>query len=72
MKVVAWICTFALFMFLRCCITSALEKNHGKSSLFWCGILTQVGQFIGGILTNLLVDQFQLFKEADPCEKLKC
>jgi hypothetical protein len=70
--VACWIITFALFMFLRCCITSSLKKNHGKNSLFWCGILTQIGQFIGSITTVLLVDIFKVFKEADPCEKLLC
>jgi hypothetical protein len=70
--VITWIISFALLMYLRCCITTALKKKHGEKSLIWCGLLTQLGQFIGSILVYILVDYSNLFKQPDPCKPPKC
>ena len=59
-------------MYLRCCIASVLKRNHGEKSLAWCGLLTQVGQFVGSLLIYLLVDYLNIFKEADKCGRTVC
>lgn len=71
-KVLIWITSFGLLMYLRCCITTTLKKKHGEDSLVWCGLLTQLGQFFGSVLIYLLVDFGQFFKEADPCKLNIC
>ncbi|CAF0866119.1 unnamed protein product [Brachionus calyciflorus] len=67
--VTAWISTSTLLMFLRCCITNSLKRNHGEKSLVWCGLLTQFGQFLGSILISLLITVFKIFKETS-CDNM--
>ena len=59
-------------MYLRCCITTLLKKKYGESCLVACGLLTQMGQFIGSILIYVLVDIVSIFKEAKLCDKNIC
>lgn len=59
-------------MYLRCCITSKLKKNHGEESLVWCGLLSQLGQFIGSIAIYILVDLVVLFKQGNECNPNEC
>jgi hypothetical protein len=67
LMVAAWISSIWLLMYLRCCITVLIKRNHGQRALFWCALLTQVGQFIGSILTYFLVDVVQVFHQEDKC-----
>ena len=59
-------------MYLRCCITTLLKKKYGEKSLVACGLLTQIGQFIGSILIYILVDIVKVFKESEPCIDYNC
>lgn len=70
--VTCWILCYGFLMYLRCCITAMLKRNYGEKSLMACGLLTQIGQFIGSILIYLLVDLAELFKEAKLCEIYEC
>ena len=57
-------------MYLRCVIASSLKKKHGSKSLIWCGLLTQLGQFFGSIITVVLIENLNAFK--DPCGSSQC
>lgn len=71
-KILAWILSYALLMYLRCCITSRVKTSYGEKPLVWCGLLSQLGQFLGSMLVYFLVEFTPLFKEADKCNPNQC
>ncbi len=41
--------------------------DGGKSSLIWIGIVTQIGSFIGGLVTFVVISVFGLLTSESPC-----
>ncbi|KAJ1348275.1 hypothetical protein KIN20_003536 [Parelaphostrongylus tenuis] len=53
--------------FLRVAFASRLrEYDDSESRLFWCGVFTQIGSFIGSMVM-LIVNVNDVFKSASPC-----
>lgn len=65
-----WIIVTSIFVRIRCCVAIRL-KACGENFLFIFGILTIVGQMIGGILSFVLVDIYRLFKDLPACQTVQ-
>jgi len=55
--------------YLRTSMASALHDGAGDSErrLFWCGIFTQIGSFIGAMIMFPLVNVMNLFESKPIC-----
>ena len=56
-----------LFSYTKVTIASMLQAEGGRKALLWCGVFTQVGSFIGAIVTFILVNILQVFVAIYPC-----
>ena len=64
--ILAWILTECIFIRIRCLVATSLEK-HGNNILFIVGIVSTLGQMMGGVIIFVLVDVYRLFKERPEC-----
>ncbi|WKY12081.1 hypothetical protein Q1695_003559 [Nippostrongylus brasiliensis] len=56
-----------LHSYLRVAFASRLrEGDRSESRLFWCGVFTQIGSFVGSMVM-LIVNLNQVFHSAPPC-----
>jgi glycerol uptake facilitator-like aquaporin len=69
--VFSWVFSSCLFIRVRC-LTAARLESHGQNALLIYGLITIIGQIIGGILIYLLVDVFRLFIAKSKCTIIKC
>jgi len=58
-----------VFSFVKLAIAMVFREEKSKKGLLWCGILTQVGSFVGAGFAFLLVNVAKVFEAAydDPC-----
>jgi len=64
--VLSWILAECIFTRVKCLIATRLER-FGQKVLYYLGLVTLLGQVIGGISIYLLVDIFRLFKHKPDC-----
>ncbi|RNA09134.1 riboflavin transporter 2-like [Brachionus plicatilis] len=62
----SWILSQAIFMRVRCIISTRLER-FGEKILLKSGSLTLLGEVVGGILIFLVVEKFRIFEEKPEC-----
>jgi len=55
-----------LFTYVKVGIATIL-RTMGKSGLFWCGAITQVGSTFGAIVTFCIVNYTNTFKDYSAC-----
>ncbi|XP_014662067.1 PREDICTED: LOW QUALITY PROTEIN: solute carrier family 52, riboflavin transporter, member 3-A-like [Priapulus caudatus] len=56
------VAAYALFSYVNVCLAS-LFREQSHRALFWCGVATQAGAFVGAIALFLPVNCFNLFEE---------
>lgn len=61
-----WVFAECIFIRLRCVIAAKLEL-YGEKTLFTLGIVTLIGQMVGGLLVYILVDIYRIFKQRPDC-----
>lgn len=69
--VFSWVLSSCLFIRVRC-LTAARLEAHGQHILMLYGLMTIVGQVIGGILIFILVDVLRLFVDKPKCSFVSC
>ncbi|XP_067652685.1 solute carrier family 52, riboflavin transporter, member 3-B-like [Haliotis asinina] len=62
----AWVVCIFILTYVKVSLAS-LFRVEGKKGLLHCGVATQVGSAIGGVLMFVLVNVLNLFKSVDPC-----
>lgn len=67
LQVVSWTLVTGLVSFIRLKITT-LFRDQGGKSLVWVGAWTQIGSFVGAILSFVLVNMTSIFQSFDPCK----
>jgi len=57
-----------IFSYIKLVIASIL-RDEGRRALLWCGAVTQLGSFVGAVLTFCLVNLLHVFTASytDPC-----
>lgn len=56
----------ATMSFSKVSIASVLRR-YGRQALLWCGIVTQVGAFVGAVIMFIVVNKLKLFHQNQPC-----
>jgi len=69
--VFSWVFSSCLFIRVRC-LTAARLEAHGQHALLIYGLITIIGQIIGGVLIYVLVDVFRLFIDKSKCTITNC
>ncbi|XP_041372300.1 solute carrier family 52, riboflavin transporter, member 3-B-like [Gigantopelta aegis] len=46
---------------------AGILRTRGRRSMIWMGVSIQIGNVIGGIAAYVMVNEFHLFKDAQPC-----
>lgn len=67
--IISWISFTGAFSYVKSCIAS-LFRDHAKQShvaLFWVGVFTQVGSFLGVIVSFCLISYGNVFAYYNPC-----
>uniref|UniRef100_A0A0B6ZZR7 Riboflavin transporter n=1 Tax=Arion vulgaris TaxID=1028688 RepID=A0A0B6ZZR7_9EUPU len=65
-SVVIWIVVTLLLVYAKVCIAGILRR-HGRNALIWAGAFTQIGALIGALVGYVLVNEYNLFKDAPYC-----
>ena len=65
--VTSWLIIEFVFMRIRCLVASKLERIPKKNTLLWLGVITMLGQVIGGTLAYIFVDILRIFKPRNHC-----
>lgn len=65
-QVVMWVLVTLLLTYAKVCIAGVLRK-HGRNALIWGGACTQTGALIGAIVGFVLVNSYNVFKDAPYC-----
>lgn len=73
MVVIVWVAVAGIMSFIRMAITSIFRLDPGKG-LYYTGVVTQLGSFLGAVVFFLLVTftstfQKSSFGQATPCDK---
>ena len=63
-----WILVTSIFIRIRWCVATKLQEC-GQNILFVFGLLTIIGQIVGGVLAFVIVDVYRVFLELSPCQK---
>jgi riboflavin transporter 2 len=66
-QIVTFVVLVGLFSYTKVAVASMLQAEGGRRALLWCGVLTQIGSFIGAISTFVLVNVLQVFVAVYPC-----
>ena len=45
----------------------ALQTVYGRRGLLWCGVTTQLGSLIGGLILFVLLNILHLFEDYEHC-----
>jgi len=46
---------------------SILSEHGGAKALLWCGIVTQIGSFVGAIVTFIVINVLHLLQSEPGC-----
>uniref|UniRef100_A0A0N5AQA6 Riboflavin transporter n=1 Tax=Syphacia muris TaxID=451379 RepID=A0A0N5AQA6_9BILA len=59
----------AIHSYLRTVFATVLQEaaKDSESQLFWCGVFTQIGSFLGSFTMFPLVNVFHIFQSAESC-----
>lgn len=64
----SWTILFGSFAYARALIAGIFRNStDGHKSLYWCGVFTQIGSFIGAVIMFGLVNYTTIFKSFNPC-----
>lgn len=66
LKVISWTAVVGLASYIRLKITTIFRYQGGKS-LVWVGAWTQIGSFVGAILSFGVVNYTDVFQSYYPC-----
>jgi hypothetical protein len=66
-----WIFIYLIFYYERIALGNYFNNISGHRGLFWYGLLTQAGAFIGA-MTIFLLNFFGVFRERDFCTEYNC
>ncbi|XP_012946327.1 solute carrier family 52, riboflavin transporter, member 3-B [Aplysia californica] len=61
-----WVLATLFLIYAKVCVAGVLRES-GRTALIWAGISTQVGSLIGAIVGFLLVNEYQVFQQANYC-----
>lgn len=64
--VVAFIIEIGTFAYVNVCLASVF-RSHSQRALFWCGVATQAGSFIGAVVIFISINISVVFVESNPC-----
>ncbi|XP_070552617.1 riboflavin transporter 2-like [Ptychodera flava] len=67
LSVTSWLVFYFLFTYVKVSIGGRF-RVEGRTALIWYGGVTQIGSFIGAVVTFPLVNVLYIFKPNDPCE----
>lgn len=67
-QVMSWTLVTGLMSYIRLKITTIFRYQGGKS-LVWAGSWTQIGSFVGAILSFAAVNFTSVFQSYNPCEQ---
>uniref|UniRef100_A0A914WPZ1 Riboflavin transporter n=1 Tax=Plectus sambesii TaxID=2011161 RepID=A0A914WPZ1_9BILA len=67
--ILAAVCALGIQAYLRTSMAGMLREGAegSESRLFWCGVFTQLGSFVGAVLIFPLVSVYHLFQSAPQC-----
>lgn len=65
--VFSWTVFVGSVSYVKACIAGILRRSGGNKGLFWGGAISQVGSFVGGVVTFILVNFTDLFKSGSHC-----
>ena len=65
--ILSWVIIEFVFMRVRCLVASKLEKISNANTLLTLGIVTLLGQVLGGLLGYIGVDIFRILKSRPDC-----
>ncbi|CAF1249206.1 unnamed protein product [Rotaria sp. Silwood1] len=68
---IVWALVYLIFYYERIVLGNYFNKTSGHRGLFWYGLLTQAGAFIGALFIFTLTS-FDVFKERDLCTDYQC
>ncbi|CAF3368713.1 unnamed protein product, partial [Rotaria sp. Silwood2] len=68
---ILWALVYLIFYYERIVLGNYFNKTSGHRGLFWYGLLTQAGAFIGALFIFILTS-FDVFKERDLCTNYNC
>ncbi|CAF1344369.1 unnamed protein product [Rotaria sordida] len=68
---IIWALVYLIFYYERIVLGNYFNKTSGHRGLFWYGLLTQAGAFIGALFIFILTT-FDVFKERDLCTYYPC
>ena len=63
LSITFWILYTLILSYVKTIVTLAINEAKGEEGLFWVGMFTQIGAFIGAVIMYLLVNWFKLFKD---------
>jgi hypothetical protein len=66
-----WVFVYLVFYFERIALGNYFNKTSGHRGLFWYGLLTQAGAFIGALFIFILTTH-DVFKERELCKHHDC
>ncbi|KAG5674100.1 hypothetical protein PVAND_004085 [Polypedilum vanderplanki] len=67
--ILSWTLLIGFGSYIRLKITTIFRYNDGKS-LVWVGAWTQIGSFVGSVLSFIVVNYTGIFQQYNPCESL--
>lgn len=65
--VFSWTVFVGSVSYVKACIAGILRRSGGNKALFWGGGVSQIGSFVGGVGTFVLVNFTDLFKSSSHC-----
>lgn len=67
LQVVTSVIMVFCFSFVEVSVSSVLHREGGRSQLFYCGVVTQLGSFCGALVSFILVNVVEAFQRSISC-----
>ena len=65
-QLAVWVLATLFLIYAKVCVAGVMRKQ-GRRALLWAGASTQVGSLLGATTGFLLVNEFDVFKQAGYC-----